>query len=84
MSEDPQALADAAQAVYFRGYLQQERADLAIELAHYTNTLTAYTVAGEMRRVSDLRQHIRTIERALHKIDRMVAALDHRFPDERS
>jgi len=40
MSEDLHALADAAQAVYFRGHLQQEHADLAIELAHYTKTLT--------------------------------------------
>jgi hypothetical protein len=84
MSEDLQALADAAQAVYFRGYLQQERADLAIDLAHYTNTLTACMVAGDKRPVSDLRRHIRTIERALQTIDRMVAALDDRFPGERS
>jgi hypothetical protein len=84
MSEDLHALADAAQAVYFRGHLQQEHADLAIELAHYTKTLTDYMVAGDMRPVSDLRRHIRTIERALQKIDRMVAALDDRFPDERS
>jgi hypothetical protein len=40
MSEDLHALADAAQAVYFRGHLQQEHADLAIELARYTKTLT--------------------------------------------
>jgi hypothetical protein len=52
MSEDIHALADAAQAVYFRGHLQQERADLTVELAHYTKTLTACRVAGDMRRVS--------------------------------
>jgi hypothetical protein len=83
MSEDLQALADAAQAVYFRGHLQQERADLTVELVHYTKTLTACMDAGDMRRVGDLRWRIRTIEGTLRNIDRMVAALDDRFPDQR-
>jgi hypothetical protein len=54
-----------------------------VELAHYTKTLTAYMVAGAMPHVSDLRRRIRTIEGTLRNIDRMVAALDDRFPDER-
>ena len=58
-------MADAAQAVYFRGHLQQERADLTVELAHYAKTLTACMVAGDTRRVSDLRRRIRTIEGTL-------------------
>jgi DNA-binding FrmR family transcriptional regulator len=40
--------------------------------------------AGDMRRVGDLRWRIRTIEGTLRNIDRMVAALDDRFPDERA
>jgi hypothetical protein len=35
-----------------------------------------------MRPVSDIRRHIRTVEWELQLINRMVEALDHRFPGE--
>jgi hypothetical protein len=35
-----------------------------------------------MRLVTDIRRHIRIVERELQLIDRMVKALDDRFPGE--
>jgi hypothetical protein len=37
---------------------------------------------GNMRPMSDIRRHIRTVERELQLIDQMVDALDDRFPGE--
>jgi hypothetical protein len=82
MSEGVRAVADAAQAAYFRLHLLQERRDLAAMLARHTKSLTRCTTEGDMRPMSDIRRHIRTIERELQSIDRMVEALDDRFPDE--
>ena len=81
MSERVQAVADGAQAAYFRLHLQQYRSDLSVMLAKHTNSLTRCMAVGNMRPMSDLRRHIRTIERELHSIDRMLEALDDRFPD---
>lgn len=82
MSEHAQTLADAAQAAYFRSHLQQERGDLDAMLAGHTKSLTRCMTEGDMRPMSDIRRHIRTIERELQLIDRMVEALDDRFPGE--
>jgi hypothetical protein len=82
MSEHVQALADAAQADYFRFKLRQERSEVASILAKHTESLTLCMTKGDMRRASDIRRNIRTVERELQLIDRMVEALDDRFPDE--
>jgi DNA-binding transcriptional MocR family regulator len=82
MSERVQAVADAAQAAYFRLRLVQERSDLAAMLGKHTKSLTQCMTERDMRPTSDIRRHIRTIERELQSIDRMVEALDDRFPDE--
>jgi hypothetical protein len=82
MSERVQAVADAAQAAYFRLHLLQERSDLAAMLANHTKSLTRCMTERDMRPMSDIRRQIRTIERELQSIDRMVEALDDRFPDE--
>ena len=82
MSEHAQTVADAAQAAYFRLRLLHERCDLAAMLAKHTKGLTRCMTERDMRPMSDIRRHIRTIERELQSIDRMVEALDDRFPDE--
>jgi hypothetical protein len=82
MSERVQAVADAAQAAYFRLRLLHERCDLAAMLNKHTKSLTRCMTERDMRPMSDIRRHIRTIERELQTIDRMVEALDDRFPDE--
>ncbi len=79
MSEHVQAVADVAQAAYFRLHLLRERCDLAAVLAKHTKSLTRCTTEGDLRPMSDIRRHIRTIERELQSIDRMVEALDDRF-----
>jgi hypothetical protein len=43
--------------------------------------LTRCTTEGDVRLVTDIRRHIDTVERELQLIDRMVEALDGRFPD---
>ncbi|PXX04278.1 hypothetical protein [Mycolicibacterium moriokaense] len=82
MSEHVQAIADSAQAAYFRLHLLQERSDLVEMLGKHTKNLTRCITAGNMRPMSDIRRHIRTIERELQLIDRMVEALDDRFPGQ--
>jgi Mg2+ and Co2+ transporter CorA len=81
MSERVQAVADAAQAAYFRAHLQQDHSDLSTILAKQTHSLTRCVTEGNMRPMSDIRRHIRTIERELQSIDRMLEALDDRFPE---
>jgi hypothetical protein len=81
MSGQVQAAADAAQAAYFRSHLQQDRLDLSVMLAKHTEGLTRCMTEGNMPPIRDIRRHIRTIERELPTIARMVEALDHRFPD---
>ena len=80
MPERVQAVADAAQAVYFRSHLLQDRSDLSVMLAKHTHSLTRCMTEGNLRPMSDIRRNIRTIERELRSIDRMVEALDDRFP----
>ena len=82
MSEQVRALADTAQAAYFRLQLLQERSDLAAMLATHTKSLTRCMTVGNMRPMSEIRRHIRAIDRELQLIDRMVEALDDRFPGE--
>ncbi|HYR13124.1 MAG TPA: hypothetical protein VEQ67_02755 [Mycobacterium sp.] len=81
MSEQVQAAADAAQADYFRFQLQQERSEVAAILANDAKSLRRCMTEGDMGPVGDIRRHIRTVERQLQLIDRMVDALDDRFPD---
>jgi hypothetical protein len=82
MSEHVHTVADAAQAAYFRLRLVQERSDFAAMLGKHTKSLTRCMTERDIRPMSDIRRHIRTIERELQSIDRMVEALDDRFPGE--
>jgi hypothetical protein len=69
------------QADYFRFQSQQERSEIAAILANDTKSLTRCMTEGDTGPVGDIRRHIRTVERRLQLIDRMVDALDDRFPD---
>ena len=82
MPEQLQAWADAAQADYSRSHLHKQRAELSAELAKQAKRMTHFMATGDMRPVSDIWRYICNVESELHTIDRLVAALDHRFPDE--
>ena len=79
MSEKVLAVADVAQAAYFRSHLHQDRSDLSVMLAKHTRSLTRCMTEGNVRPMSDIRRHIRTVEREMQTIDRMLEALDDRF-----
>jgi hypothetical protein len=81
MSEQA-AIADVMQAGYFRAFLGDERAELRSYLAEQVKALTARAATGDVRGVSHVRRSIRAAENELRAIDRMVEALDWRFPDE--
>ena len=68
------------QARYFREYLEVQRAELAGELAVYVRNLTRSISTDDMRHARHLRGRIRHTENEIRSIERMVAALDERFP----
>jgi hypothetical protein len=77
-------VADAEQADYFRGFFEGERAELARELAKHVKNLTGCMTTSDMREASAIRRAIRNAEWEMRAIDRMIEALDHRFPATRS
>jgi hypothetical protein len=74
-------MADAAQADYFRIFLERERAELEGLKAKQVKQLAECRTTGAMRYISDARRRVMT-EDELRCVERMVAALDQRFPDE--
>jgi hypothetical protein len=72
--------ADVLQADYFRRVLGEERAELASHLAGLTRRLTAHSARNEPTDLSNLRRSIRQSENDLRVLDRMIDALDGRFP----
>jgi hypothetical protein len=77
----PAGLADTAQSEIFCNFLAQEKGELQAQLATQTRRLTMCMTAGDMTSISDVRRAIRTAERDLGAIDRMLDALRRRFPD---
>jgi hypothetical protein len=75
-------MADAARADYFRIFLERERAELEGLKAKQVKQLTECLTTGAMRYISDARRRVRMTEDELRCVERMVAALDQRFPDE--
>jgi hypothetical protein len=75
-------MADAAQADYFRTFLEHERSELDTLRAKDVKQLTECMTNGATRYVGAVRPQIRTTEDVIRAIDRMMAALDERFPDE--
>jgi hypothetical protein len=74
------AFADAEQAAYYRGFFEGERAELTRELAKHVKNLTGCTTTRNVREASAIRRAIRNAEWEMRAIDRMVEALEQRFP----
>ncbi|MDV3132011.1 hypothetical protein [Mycobacterium sp. 29Ha] len=70
---------DSLQARYFRGALADQRALTAAELIRQTRKLDAMSTRSDALAISRLRRDIRANETELRDLDRMIAALDHRF-----
>ena len=61
-NERTAALADAMQADYYRGLVDQERSELARELAKHVKNLTGCMTGGDVGGVSVIRRSIRDSE----------------------
>ncbi len=70
------------QAEAFREFFDSERSELAVQLARLVKQLTASMTTESHQRVSELRRAIRLAEADIRQIDRMVDALEQRFPGE--
>jgi hypothetical protein len=82
--EDSQAaaVADAEQADYYRDFFEVERAELTRQLAKHVKNLTGCSTTDNVREASVIRRAIRNAEWEMRAIDRMIEALDQRFPDD--
>ena len=74
------AAADYLQAQRLRKYLEEERGGLAARLCQHATTLTEHMEASDMRRVSFHRGHMRELESEIQAVNRILDALDARFP----
>jgi hypothetical protein len=73
------AVADVEQADYYRSFFEDQRAELARELAKHVKNLTGCVTTPHMREASAIRRAIRNVEWEMRAIDRMIEALDQRF-----
>lgn len=71
-AKDAASAADAMQAEYFRGFLDQQQSALTDQLASLTRRLTACMTRGETTTISHVRRAIRGVEAEIHAIDRMA------------
>ncbi len=71
---------DALQAAYFRSALVEQHAAITAELARQTRSLNAMSTKSDAAAIGRLRREIRTNEAERDDVDRMIAALDRRFP----
>lgn len=74
--------ADAMQAEYFRGLFEGERSRVAAQLASLTRRLTECMTTDGMTPISHVRRAIRVAQGELRAIDRMLDAIEERFPEE--
>jgi hypothetical protein len=73
------AAADAMQAVYFRGFLDDERRRLVDEIANREAELVKRTDAGQLSAIGRLRAQIRAVQTQLRYVDQLVERLNGRF-----
>jgi hypothetical protein len=76
---DGAAAADFSQAEYFRGFLFDEREEVAVELAASRRRLQGCVQGGQVvgfRAMSRARYEVRDLEVQHRELDRMIAALD--------
>jgi hypothetical protein len=74
--------ADASQGAYFRGFLADERAQVAGDLvrsrARLRDSVEGQQVVG-LRAMARMRFEVRELEARKRELDRLIAALDRRF-----
>ena len=75
--------ADALQAEFWRGWLIQERAELACELLT-RRTHLEHLDAVEIHALRHVHRALRVLENDIKAIDRMIDSLARRFPDPSS
>lgn len=80
MLTDTEAAADHLQAEYLLGCLTQERTDLARKLAMHARILNDVRTAARAGAVSHHRWCIRRLETEVSAVNRMIDALQTRFP----
>jgi hypothetical protein len=73
---------DASQAVYFRGFLVDQREQMVSHLAR-SRTQLRECMEGEqvvgLRTMARIRSEVRELEAKKSELDRLIAALDRRF-----
>jgi hypothetical protein len=74
--------ADAMQASYFRAFLEQERTDLDQFRGEHIKRLHMCMSSGATRLAGHHRRSIRETEIEIHNVERMLRALDFRFPHQ--
>ncbi len=70
---------DSLQAAYFRSALVDQRALITAEIVRQTRTLNGLSTRTDALAISRLRRDIHTNDAECRDVDRMIAALDHRF-----
>ena len=65
-----------------RRHLSNERADLAAQLGKHARLLNEAMTSGQLQNISYLRGRILRLENEVREINRLIAALDKRFPEE--
>ena len=75
---------DSLQAAYFRGALTDHRASLAAHVVRQNKKLLSMTASGaNALAITRLRRQVRQTEAEIRQLDRMVEAIDDRFPATR-
>ena len=75
-------MADASQAVYFRGLLVHQREQMVSHLARSRSQLRECTKGEQvvgLRTMARIRSEVRELEAKKSELDRLIAALDRRF-----
>src|SRR5947209_3754631 len=72
--------ADRSQAEYFRRLLEQHRTETDHAIAGYHAAMEEQEARGELSGIGELTRQVRRAEQERDGIDRMIAALDRRFP----
>ncbi len=75
------AAADAMQAAYFRGFLEEERQQLVAEITKREAEVVKRVEAGQLSALGRLRTQKRAVEAELRYVDRLIQGLAGRFAD---
>lgn len=73
--------ADAMQAAYFRAYLDEQRRQLAADMAKHQAELVKLADAGHSLAIGRLRTQARAVQTELQHVEKLVERLDGRFAE---